>query len=195
VRTALDRFGIGDRADDAAAQLSKGLRQRVALARTLLHDPAVVLLDEPTSGLDPESARDVRELVRELAADGRAVLICTHNLDEVARLANRVAILRTKLLATDTPDGLRARFFSSRVRVTVAGDAARFAALLQSAGVSDVSAGDTTLSVALSPGAAASTPDVVRLLVEAGAHIEQVTPETPSLEDAYIEVVEGAKRA
>ena len=111
VDAALARFGVLDRAREPAAQLSKGLRQRVALARTLLHDPAIVLLDEPTSGLDPESARSVRELVRGLETEGRAVLICTHNLDEVERLAARVAVLRTRLLVVDTPQGAARALF------------------------------------------------------------------------------------
>jgi ABC-2 type transport system ATP-binding protein len=193
VDAALTRFGVLDRARDAAAQLSKGLRQRVALARTILHDPAIVLLDEPTSGLDPESARSVRELVRGLKNEGRAVLICTHNLDEVERLATRVAVLRTRLLAVDTPQALRARYFGSRVRVVLTAEAARYAGLLQSAGVNDVRVEDRALSVALDGSAVRSTPDLVRLLVEAGAAVEEVGRETPSLEQVYLRVLEGGQ--
>jgi ABC-2 type transport system ATP-binding protein len=191
VDAALTRFGVLDRAKDAAAQLSKGLRQRVALARALLHDPPVVLLDEPTSGLDPESARGVRELVRGLASEGRAVLICTHNLDEVDRLAARVAVLRTKILAVDTPQALRARFFGARVRVRLAGDPAPHAGLLRAAGVTDVRVEDGALSVALDGSPVKCTPDLVRLLVEAGAQVEEVARETPPLEHVYLRVLGG----
>jgi ABC-2 type transport system ATP-binding protein len=186
---ALERFGLRDRAGDDAAQLSKGLRQRVALARTLLHDPVIVLLDEPTSGLDPESARNVRELVRQLQTEDRAVLICTHNLDEVERLATRVGVLRTRILAVDTPEALRARLFGSRLRVMLDGDAGPFAAMLRSGGLADVRTEGSTLSI--SPGAT-PTPDLVRMLVEAGARVESVVPETPSLEDVYLRVLGGS---
>jgi ABC-2 type transport system ATP-binding protein len=189
VDRSLERFGILDRALEPAAQLSKGLRQRVALARTLLHDPPVVLLDEPTSGLDPESARGVRELVRGLAREGKAVLICTHNLDEVERLAGRVAVLRTRLLAVDTPQALRDRFFGTRVRVVLVGDAARFEGMLRSAGVTDVRMEDGELSVALDGSPVRSTPDLVRMLVEAGALVEEVSRETPPLEQVYLRVL------
>jgi ABC-2 type transport system ATP-binding protein len=122
VDAAMDLFGVTDRAAEAAAVLSKGLRQRVALARALLHDPGAVLLDEPTSGLDPESARDVRELILRLRHERRAVLISTHNLDEVDRLADRVALLNTRLVALDTRNRCR-RARSARVRGAFAGPA------------------------------------------------------------------------
>jgi len=189
VDAALERFGLRDRAGDDAAQLSKGLRQRVALARTLLHDPVIVLLDEPTSGLDPESARGVRELVRQLQTEDRAVVVCTHNLDEVERLATRVGVLRTRLLAIDTPQALRARLFGTRVRVVLDGDAAPFAAMLRSGGITDVRADGSSLSVV--PNGATATPDLVRMLVEAGARVESVVPDTPSLEDVYLRVLDG----
>ncbi len=195
VDAALERFGLRDRAGDDAAQLSKGLRQRVALARTLLHDPVIVLLDEPTSGLDPESARGVRDLVRQLQTEDRAVVVCTHNLDEVERLATRVGVLRTRLLAIDTPQALRTRLFGTRVRVVLDGEAAPFAAMLRAGGVADVRAEGCALSVApgsaVSPSGATATPDLVRMLVEAGARVESVAPDTPSLEDVYLRVLDG----
>ena len=117
VDEALDLLDVSDRAGDVAAQLSKGLSQRVALARTLLHRPTIVLLDEPTAGLDPESARDVRELVLRLRSERRTILLSTHNLDEVERIADRVAVMRTRLVALDTPAALRAHLFGARVRV------------------------------------------------------------------------------
>ena len=192
VDTALDLFGIADRASDPAAVLSKGLRQRVALARALLHDPGAVLLDEPTSGLDPESARDVRELVTRLRHERRAVLISTHNLDEVDRLADRVAVLNTRLVALDTPQSLRERAFGARVRIRFAGPADAHAQTLRDAGLADVRVNGDTLSIGPSAGGP-RTPDIVRRLAGAGADIEAVEPEEPSLEQVYLRLLEGER--
>jgi ABC-2 type transport system ATP-binding protein len=188
VDRALDLFGLRDRGDDRTAQLSKGLRQRVALARTLLHDPRIVLLDEPTSALDPESARGVRELILRLRQEGRAVLMSTHNLDEVERVADRVAVLRSRLVALDTPAALRARLFGERVLITVAHDAARFATVLRQAHGGDVDVNGATLSVALR--GTVSVPAMVRMLVQAGADVESVVPESPPLEDVYLRLLQ-----
>jgi ABC-2 type transport system ATP-binding protein len=192
VDAALDLFGIADRASEPAAVLSKGLRQRVALARALLHDPRAVLLDEPTSGLDPESARDVRDLVTRLRDDRRAVLISTHNLDEVDRLADRVAVLNTRLVALDTPQSLRERAFGARLRIRVSGPADAHARTLREAGLVDINVDGDTLSIGpLADGP--RTPDIVRRLVDAGADIEAVEPEEPSLEQVYLRLLEGER--
>jgi ABC-2 type transport system ATP-binding protein len=186
VDTALGRFGLEDRAGDFTAELSKGLKQRVALARTLIHDPGIVLLDEPTSGLDPVSARDVRALIQHMRDEGRAVLLSTHNLDEAERVAERVAVLRTKLVAIDTPAALRARLFERRLLVTLAQDAAGFVAPLTGAGATGVSADGRVLAV----GGGLEAPAVVRHLVAAGADIQTVTPDEPRLEEIYLRLVE-----
>ena len=188
VETALERFEIRDRGDDRAAQLSKGLKQRVALARSILHDPRIAMLDEPTSGLDPGSARDVRELILSLRERGRAVLLCTHNLDEVERVADRVAVLSRRLVAIGTPSSLRARLFTPRVRVVLAQPAEPFAGMLRQAGLADVAADGVVLSVGIT-GTSLTTPDLVRRLVEAGASIESVLPEEPPLEDVYLKLL------
>jgi ABC-2 type transport system ATP-binding protein len=188
VDDALALFDIPDRANDRPTELSKGLRQRVALARSLLHKPRIVLLDEPTAGLDPESAREVRELVLGLREEGRTVLLCTHNLDEVDRVADRVAVLRTRLIAAGTPQALRERLFAPRILVRVRQDAARFETSLRAAGVSDIAIDGRHISLALN-GTPLSTPDLVRCLVEWGADIESIVPEEPPLEDVYVKLL------
>jgi ABC-2 type transport system ATP-binding protein len=188
VTNALDTFDLRDRDADPAAQLSKGLKQRVALARTLLHEPSIVLLDEPTSGLDPESAREVRELILRLRRQGRAILLSTHNLDEVERVADRVAVLRGRLVAYDTPAALRARLFGARVRVTLAGPAAPFVTAVQGMDSPDVRANGNTLSIAVDD-AATRAPGIVRALVAAGAAIQSVAPEEPPLEEVYLRLL------
>jgi ABC-2 type transport system ATP-binding protein len=188
VDDALATFDLGDRGDDAAVQLSKGLRQRVALARTLLHHPRIVLLDEPTSGLDPESSRDVRELILRLRDEQRAILLSTHNLDEVERVADRVAVLRSRLVAVDTPAALRARLFGARLRVVLATPTAPFVPVLTGAGVTDVRADGTTLSIGVVD-PAAEAPAIVRRLVEAGAAVQTVSPEEPPLEEVYVRLL------
>ncbi len=188
VDEALDLFDIGGRKQDRAAQLSKGLKQRVALARTLLHRPDIVLLDEPTSGLDPESARDVRELILRLRGERRAVLISTHNLDEVERVADRVAVLRARLIALDTPAALRARLFGSRVLVRLARPAAPFADVLKPA-FADVRTEDRTLSIAVSD-VERATPGIVRALVQSGADVVSVVADEAPLEEVYLRLLE-----
>lgn len=187
VDEALGLFDLASRADDRAAHLSKGLKQRVALARALLHDPRIVLLDEPTAGLDPESARDVRELVLRLRHRRRVVLLSTHNLDEVERVADRVAVLRSRLVALDTPAALRARLFEPRVRIVLSEAAQRFAGALQATGAGDVRFDGAEISVRLD--GALTTGALVRHLVQAGAEIESVVQEQPSLEAVYLKLL------
>jgi len=187
VDAALDTFAIRDRADEPAAHLSKGLKQRVALARTLLHDPAIILLDEPTAGLDPQSARDVRQLILRLRAEGRAVMLSTHNLDEVERIADRVALLKSRLVALDTPAALRARVFGARVRIGVEGRADLYVSRLMADGARYVAAEGSTLTVDL--GGSVTIPWLVRALVEAGADVTSVIPDEAPLEDVYLRLL------
>jgi ABC-2 type transport system ATP-binding protein len=187
VDDALELFDMGPRADERAAHLSKGLKQRVALARALLHDPRIVLLDEPTAGLDPGSAHEVRDLILRLRDRRRVVLLSTHNLDEAQRVANRVAILRARLIALDTPTALKARLFEPRVRIVLTGPSQQFAPAIEAAGAEDVRCEGVEMSVRVN--GRIDTPALVRRLVQAGADIESVVPEEPSLEDVYLKLV------
>ena len=184
---ALDMFSLGDRSATRAAELSKGMRQKVALVRALLHDPAVLLLDEPTSGLDPEVTRSVRQLLEERREAGCAILVSTHNLDEAERLADRVAVLQTRLLALDPPATLRSRLTKGRVVVRIAGDLGPYLIVARSFDAKAAIEG-TAIVVSL-PEAERDTPEVVRALVNAGARIVEVRAEMPDLEDVYLRLV------
>ena len=193
VNTVLDLFGIANRANDPTAQLSKGLKQRVALARTLLHDPAIVLLDEPTAGLDPESAHDTRALILRLRGENRTVILSTHNLDEVDRVADRVGVLRTRLIALDTPAALRSRLFGQRIVITLQDPAEPYAAVAKSAGAADVTVDGDRLSIGVD-GATVIAPALVTALVGAGARIVSVIPEERPLEEVYLRLIKDESR-
>jgi ABC-2 type transport system ATP-binding protein len=190
VDEAMEMFGVADRADERASKLSKGLKQRVALARALLHDPEIVLLDEPTAGLDPESAHGVRVLILRLRGERRCVITSTHNLDEVDRIADRVAVIRGRLLAFDTPSVLRRRMFGARMRVVLSEPAARFATVVGDQGV----AVDGHALVLDLERLQFTVPELVRRLVEAGAGIHSVAPEELRLEDVYLALIQRSEQ-
>jgi ABC-2 type transport system ATP-binding protein len=167
VDDALRQVDVQDRAREIAGTLSKGLKQRVAIARALLHRPQVLLLDEPTSGLDPASARHIRDLIHALRSEGRAILVSTHNLAEAEELADRIAILKTDLLAFDTPATLRQARTGLSVRVEFEGAEPREFAI----------------------GELSEIPGIVARLVSEGARIRRVTPDERSLEDVYLDLV------
>ena len=193
VNAALELFGIANRASDPTAQLSKGLKQRVALARTLLHDPAIVLLDEPTAGLDPESAHDTRALILRLRGENRTVILSTHNLDEVDRVADRVGVLRSRLIALDTPSALRSRLFGKRIVITLAGPAREYDAAVRSTGATDVTVDGDRLSIGVD-GDTVIAPALVTALVNAGARIVSVIPEERPLEEVYLRLIKDESR-
>jgi ABC-2 type transport system ATP-binding protein len=184
-------FELADRRDDRVALLSKGMKQKLALARALVHDPDVVLLDEPTANLDPKTSRAVRDLLLDLRSRGRAVVISTHNLSEVERLADRVALVSTSLIAIGEPAALRREVFGRRLRVRLATafpPAAQLAAAAVRAGGYDVRIDGLNLSMVLED-PDRGTPGVIRALVDGGAEIREVFDEQPALEDVYLKLM------
>ena len=183
----LQRFGLQGREDEPCGSYSKGMRQKLAIIRALLHEPEVLFLDEPTSGLDPEAARTVRDAVAELAADGRTIVLCSHNLAEVERLCGRVAVVRTRLLAEGPISVLRRR--GTVLEVRVEGDGAAAGAALAPLELPWTAHGPL-LRVTLAE--ESRGPDVVAALVRAGVRVRSVTPSARSLEDFYLEVMREA---
>jgi ABC-2 type transport system ATP-binding protein len=183
-------FDLWDRRDDVAGTFSKGMKQKLAIARALLHDPSVVFLDEPTAALDPEAAFIVRESIETLRRAGRTIVLATHNLDEADRLCDRIAFVRGGLLRVDSPAVLRgsigARGLSIRLGLPATDD--QLGAVRAIDGVTAATSTDGLVRVgAADPESIA--PDVVRALVAAGGDIVEVRPERTSLERIYFDVM------
>src|SRR5512143_1443923 len=115
VEKYLRMLGLWDRRQDEAGSFSKGMKQKLAIARSLLHEPRLLFLDEPTAALDPEAAHLVREFIAELRKEGRTIFLCTHNLDEADRLCDRIGVFKSRLLVVDSPANLRSRVFGRKV--------------------------------------------------------------------------------
>ncbi len=192
-RQGLERLGLADRAADKVGTFSKGMKQRLALARVLLHDPRILFLDEPTAGLDPEAARDLRALIGALRRNGCTVLLSTHNLTEAEELCDRIAVFRTRLVAVDSPQALRERQFTRQVRVRFAApgewlDLVRAEPFVRDAWLET----DGALTVRLAD-PDSDRPRLVVRLVEQGAQILDVREEERSLEDVYLSLIEEAE--
>jgi ABC-2 type transport system ATP-binding protein len=192
---AVDRYlgvvEMSEFADRRVGTFSKGMRQKIAIARALLHEPEVIYLDEPTSGLDPSAAKTVRDFVASLRSLGRSIVVCTHNLDEAERLCDRIGIMRGTLLRVDTPAGLRRHGRAATVRVELngaRGPDSFIGRLADLPYVTGVQANDGTLVVEMGD-PPRDTPDLVAELVGAGARITSVVEDAQTLEDAYLALV------
>ena len=189
VKRYLGLLGLWERRQDAAGSFSKGMRQKLAIARALLHEPRVLFLDEPTSGLDPEAARLVREFITELRGEGRTIFLTTHNLDEADRLCDRIGIFKTRLMAVDTPAALRRTLYGRQVVFHLARlDPAWVDAVAALPTVQEARAVDQRLIVRLeSP--EENNPVILRRLIALGADVQFVGELRHSLEDIYLRFV------
>lgn len=186
----IERFGMSSRADDLTQGFSTGQRKRVALARALLHDPDLLFLDEPTSGLDPTGTRDVIDLIRELADEGRTIVLATHFLGEAGRLATRMAVLhRGQLRAYGHPDEMAAEFFEgigADLDLGAPVDTETAARLHAMPGVLSVEAVDTGARLQVRDREV--IPATVAALVAHETRVYGVSAAVPSLEDVYFEI-------
>jgi ABC-2 type transport system ATP-binding protein len=190
IARALEAVNLAARADDLCGSLSKGLRQRVGLARALLNDPAIVFLDEPTSGLDPVATREVHDLIDGLRGRGVTVFLTTHRLEEAERLCDRVAILNTSLRMIGRPDELRDRLFTKTVLVrTAAPLGAPEEVFAGVRGVESWLGGGPDGYVLTVSDPRIAAPEVTRALVAAGADVLSIAEARHSLEDVYLELI------
>jgi ABC-2 type transport system ATP-binding protein len=195
IKRYLELLELWDRRQDPVGSFSKGMRQKLALARALLHEPPVLFLDEPTSALDPEAAKMVRDFVADLKHQGRTIFLCTHNLDEAERLCDRIAVLRTRLIAVDTPENLRRRLFGRRTAVRSRNLGPEMVAAVRTLPFvrSAEQAGDQLLVDVSDPDS--ENPPLIRFMVEKGAEIQSVSEMRHSLEEVYLSLIEEEKTA
>jgi len=165
------------------------MRQKLAIARALLHEPALVFLDEPTASLDPEAARVVRDFIDELRGQGRTIVLCTHNLDEADRLCDRIGLIKQRFICTDSPARLRARLYGSRVRIRLGNLAPEHLAIVKGLPfVREAAVVDQVLSIRLE-NPELNNPELVRALVAAGASVQYVEEESAPLESVYFDLM------
>ncbi len=198
IEEILEMFELTDRGNDRISKYSKGMKQRLALGRALLHNPELLFLDEPTSGLDPESSQNVMELIDTLRkTNGHSVLLCTHNLFEAQRLCDRVVIMnRGRLLAEGNLEELRARLSSEDLRLKLrflqAVSTEKLAEVAQIRGVNSLTAlQDDTFQLAIT--AEEVIPVIVQRLVDSHLPVVEVTPEQQSLEEIYFKLQQDAE--
>jgi len=185
----LQLFELWDRRDDLAGSFSKGMRQKLAIARAMLHEPQVLFLDEPTASLDPEAAKVVRNLIETLRSEERTIFLCTHNLDEADRLCDRVALFNTRLVAVGGPQELKERLYGRRTVIHLADPHPGLEDALKLSFIKKIERVDNTLIVSLSD-PEEENPILVKRLVELGAKVQFVNELRVSLEDLYLDLIE-----
>jgi ABC-2 type transport system ATP-binding protein len=189
VEKYLKLMGLWERRDGKAGTFSKGMKQRLALARALVHEPKVLFLDEPTAGLDPEAAGEVRQLIRTLREEGRTIFLSTHNLNEAEVVCSRIAVIHTRLLALDTAEQLRRRFFRRQIVVQLEVlDVKVMEVVKKLPFVQEVCGEGSELILELTD-PERNRPELVKAIVGAGGRVIGVSEKQYPLEDVYLKLI------
>ena len=192
IERLLKLLGIWERREDSVATFSKGTKQKIAIARALIHDPLVLFLDEPTANLDPEAAKTVRDFILELKKEKRTIFLNTHNLDEAERLCDRIGILKTRLVVVDSPKNLERSLYSRKTIVHLESVSDQVLAAVKRLGIAkNVKVGDNKLILDID-NPERDNPEVVRAIVEAGGNVQYVTELRSTLEDVYLKLIKEA---
>ena len=188
----LTMLDLWDRRDDRVRTFSKGMKQRLTIARALINDPPVLFLDEPTANLDPAGAKVVRDFLLRLKQEKRTILLNTHQLAEAERVCDRVGIMHTRLIAVGTPDGLRgtASRHATAIQLAVVSEAVVAAA--RNAARADVAVSGNTITVPVDK-PERDNPELVRAVVAAGGEVQFVSGLVPTLEETYLKLLGDEK--
>jgi ABC-2 type transport system ATP-binding protein len=188
----LTMLDLWDRRNDRVRTFSKGMKQRLTIARALINDPPVLFLDEPTANLDPAGAKVVRDFLLRLKQEKRTILLNTHQLAEAERVCDRVGIMHTRLIAVGTPDGLRgtASRHATAIQLAVVSEAVVAAA--RSAARADVAVSGNTITVPVDK-PERDNPGLVRAVVAAGGEVQFVSGLVPTLEETYLKLLGDEK--
>jgi ABC-2 type transport system ATP-binding protein len=192
IERLLRLLGIWERRNDPVGTFSKGTKQKIAIARALIHEPQVLFLDEPTANLDPEASKTVRDFILELKREKRTIFLNTHNLDEAERLCDRIGILKTKLIATDSPKNLERSLYNRKTIVhleTITYEVLAAVKTLNS--VKNVRSSENKLILDMD-NPEKDNPELVRTIIAANGNIQYVTELKSTLEDVYLKLIREA---
>ena len=184
----LKMLGLWDKRDAPAGTFSKGMKQKLAIARALVHEPEILFMDEPTANLDPESSKTVREFILELKKEKKTIFLNTHNLDEAQRICDKIGILNTKLVAIGTPEELERSVRGRRTVIQLDQINDAILSALKRLSLSNMTVDNNKLTVDVA-NPEKENPPIVREIVMAGGNVQTVTVSTSTLEDAYLKLV------
>jgi ABC-2 type transport system ATP-binding protein len=179
---------LWDKRNAPAGTFSKGMKQKLAIARALLHDPRVLFLDEPTASLDPEASKMVRDFILELKKEKRTIFLNTHLLDEAERICDRIGILKTKLLAVGRPEKLRESLRGRKTVIQLERVTDKILAALENVASGNIEVENNKLFIKVRD-PEKENPDIVDTIHRAGGRIQFVTQVTSTLEDVYLKLV------
>jgi ABC-2 type transport system ATP-binding protein len=196
-RENIQRFltmqGLWEKRDVSVGSFSKGMKQKLAIARALIHDPKILFMDEPTANLDPESSKTVRDFILDLKKEKRTIFLNTHNLDEAQRICDKIAILNTKLMATGTPQELERSVSGRKTVIQLEQVNDTILTALKKLPLGNIAVDGNTLTIDV------TTPEKENISISdaifrAGGHIQSVTVVGSTLEDAYLKLVREEKK-
>ncbi len=189
IKKYLKMFDLWDRKDDLAGTYSKGMKQKLALARALIHEPKILFLDEPTAGLDPESAHMVRNFIENLQKEKTTVFLCTHNLEEASNLSDRVCIIKKKIIKIASLIELQSDKKSKKAEIVFKDNARKYVEILrQIKEITDIEAQDNKINIFLK-NAEIINPIIIKSLVDSGAEILYFNEIKASLEEIYLDLI------
>ncbi len=184
----LRMLGLWEKKDFAAGTFSKGMKQKLAIARALIHDPEVLFMDEPTANLDPESSKTVRDFILELKKQRKTIFLNTHNLDEAQRICDRIGVLNTRLRALGTPQELESAVSARKTVVQLVEVNTKILDAMRRVSSAKVTQDGSQLSVEVA-NPSEENPAIVRAVVEAGGDVQSVSTVGSTLEEAYLKLV------
>ena len=182
---------LWDRRDSPASTFSKGMKQKLAIGRALIHEPHLLFLDEPTANLDPEASKTVRDFILELKKQKRTIFLNTHNLDEAQRICDEVAILKTKLIRVGRPNELGESLWGKKTELQLVQVSEAVLAAVRGLGLKATIDGNKLAVDVDDP--VRQNPELVEAVVQAGGRVQYVTELSASLEDVYLKLVKEAK--
>lgn len=188
----LKMMDLWEKKDQPVSNFSKGMKQKVAICRALVHDPKLLFFDEPTVNLDPESSKVVREIILQLKKEGRTIFINTHNLDEAQRICDRIGILKTKLLTVNTPEELEKTVWGSKTVIQVTKVSEQVLAAVKKLNPKNLSVEQNRIIITLN-NPEKENPDFIQAVISAGGRVQYVTQLNPGLEETYLKVIEETK--